>query len=134
LIAGFVNDVHGAGNPAVMSDRTSCLDIPDLAEHLEAIGALCQRYGVARLEVFGSICTPDHDSRRSDIDFLVEYPADHDLGPWLRDLYALQDELQALLGRDVDLVLTPSLRNRWFRQEAAKTRTVVYATPSAEAA
>ena len=118
-----------------MSDRISCLDLSPLAEHLDAIRALCQEHGVQRLEVFGSICTADFDAERSDIDFLVTYPPGHDLGPWLRNLYALQDALRILLTRDVDLVLSDALRNRWFREEAAKTRAVVYdATPFGEVA
>ena len=53
-----------------------------IAEHLEAIRALCREYGVLRLEVFGSVCTPEFDPERSDVDFLVEYPEDYDFGPW----------------------------------------------------
>ena len=29
------------------------------------------------------------------------------------------------LGRNVDLVMTSALRNRWFAREAAKARTVI---------
>ncbi len=118
-----------------MSDRDTCLNTPLLNAHLEAIRALCRQHGVARLDVFGSICTPEFDAECSDIDFLVEYPPDLDLGPWLRDLYTLQDALHALLGRDIDLVLSDALRHPWFRQEAARTRTTIYdATPISEVA
>ena len=44
----------------------------------------------------------------------------------MRELLALQDALQQLLGRKVDLVLADALQNRWFRQEARKTRATVY--------
>ena len=57
-----------------MADRKTCLDNPVLAEHLKAIRALCRDFGVSRLEVFGSVCTPESDPERCDIDFLVEYP------------------------------------------------------------
>lgn len=70
-----------------MTDRATCLDNPIIAEHLVAIRALCREYGVARMEVFGSVCTPQFDPKRSDIDFLVEYPPDHDYGPWLSNLF-----------------------------------------------
>src|SRR5215203_4682535 len=65
------------------SHQANCLDHPIIAEHLEAIRGLCREFGVARLEVFGSVCTPDFDPERSDVDFLVEYPPDHEYGPWL---------------------------------------------------
>jgi len=99
---------------------------PLIEQHLEGIRMLAREYGVARLEVFGSICTPDFDSECSDVDFLVEYPPDYDFGPWLARLQDLERALGQLLGRDVDLVMSSALRNKWFRREADKTRTVIY--------
>ena len=104
----------------------SCLDNPVIAEHLEAIRALCREFGVTRLEVFGSVCTPDFDPERSDVDFIVEYPSDYDFGPWLTRYFALEEALATLLGRKVDLVMTKAMENKWFRREANKTRTAVY--------
>lgn len=95
-------------------------------DRLDEIHALCRAYGVARLEVFGSVCTPAFDSDRSDIDFLVEYPPDYDFGPWLGRLQDLEADFSRVLGRDVDLVMTSALRNKWFRREADKTRRVIY--------
>jgi predicted nucleotidyltransferase len=54
---------------------------PLVVENLEAIQAIARAFGVARLEVFGSTCTPAWDPVESDIDFLVTYPADYDFGP-----------------------------------------------------
>ncbi len=48
--------------------------IPLIEEHLDALGAVARAYGAARLEVFRSVCTPEFDPERSDIDFMVEYP------------------------------------------------------------
>lgn len=95
-------------------------------QHVDAIRALCREYGVARLELFGSACTPEFDPDRSDIDFLVAYPEGYDYGPWLGRLQELEAALSRLLGREVDLVTTSALRNKWFRREAAKTRKVIY--------
>jgi predicted nucleotidyltransferase len=95
-------------------------------EHREEIAVLCRRFGVARLEVFGSACTSEFDPASSDIDFLVTYPPDYDFGPWLARFQDLEAALAELLGRDVDLVMTSALNNRWFRREADKTRAVVY--------
>ena len=38
----------------------------------------------------------------------------------------LEGALANLLGRNVDLVMTSALKNRWFAREAAKRRTVIY--------
>lgn len=99
---------------------------PLIAQHLEAIRALGREYGVSRLEVFGSVCTPEFDPETSDVDFLVSYPAGYDFGPWLSRLQDLEAGLAAVLGREVDLVTDSALANTWFRREAEKTRVVVY--------
>ena len=44
-------------------------------QHREEISALCRRYGVRRLELFGSAATEVFDPPRSDLDFLVEFEA-----------------------------------------------------------
>ncbi len=101
---------------------------PYIAQSLDAIRALCREYGVARLELFGSAATDGFDQDRSDVDVIVEYPADYEFGPWLARYFELEERLEALLDRPVDLVMAGwgALRTRWFRREAAKTRVVIY--------
>ena len=106
-----------------------------IEQHKAAIRSICRDYGVARLEVFGSVCTTALDPNRSDIDFLVEYPPDYDFGPWLGRLQDLEADLARLLDRKVDLVMMSALDNGWFRREADKTRQVIFdATAHAEVA
>ncbi|MGH2614150.1 MAG: nucleotidyltransferase family protein [Thermomicrobiales bacterium] len=107
--------------------RKRCLDNPVLAEHLEAIRALCREFGVLRLEAFGSVCTPEFDPERSDVDFLVEYPSDYDFGPWASRLVAFQEALAELLGRKVDLIMTRAIRKKHFLQSIDGTRQLLYA-------
>jgi uncharacterized protein len=76
---------------------------PEIADKRDALIALCKRYDVARLEVFGSALRPaDFDPARSDIDFLVTF------APNSRDSFAafldLKEALEAVLGRPVDLI------------------------------
>jgi uncharacterized protein len=119
---------RGSGVPdMVTSNQGTCLDNPIIAEHLEAIRALCREFGVARLEVFGSVCTPEFDPERSDVDFLVEYPPDYEFGPWAARYLALQEALANLLGRKVDLVMTRAVRKKYFLQSANQTRQLLYA-------
>jgi hypothetical protein len=67
------------------------------------IAELCRRYGVRRLEVFGSAARgADFDPASSDADFLVDFEPRSDLSP-LTQYFGLADDLQALLGRSVDL-------------------------------
>lgn len=68
----------------------------------EALARACERYGVARLRVFGSAVTGAFDPAASDLDFLVDFNADapRGVGPFLD----LKDELQRIAGRNVDLI------------------------------
>ena len=73
-----------------------------LAVRREAIAALCRRYGVARLEVFGSAARgSDFDPARSDADFLVEFGEE---STSLAAFLDFKEALEALLARPVDLV------------------------------
>ena len=78
---------------------------PLIEQHRAAIRALCEEYGVTRLELFGSAATDAFDPNQSDIDFIVEYPPDYEFGHWLTRYFEFKDRLEALLGRSVDLVM-----------------------------
>ena len=98
-----------------------------IERHRDAIRDLCRRYGVARLELFGSAATDAFDPARSDIDFIVTYPPDYDFGPWLARHFEFQERLEALLGRPVDLVMDGAIRKPRFIQSVNATRQVLYA-------
>ena len=100
---------------------------PLVESHRASIQDLCRRFGVRRLELFGSAATEAFDPARSDLDFLVEFLPGQQLGPWLRHYFAFQAELARLFGRPVDLVLSGAVRNPYFRKELDRTRTVLYA-------
>lgn len=100
---------------------------PLITENLEAIRALCGEYGVARLEVFGSVVTDAFDPSRSDVDFIIEYPPDYDQGYFLKRYFELKERLEALLGRPVDLVMAGAMRKQRFIQSANETRQEIYA-------
>ena len=87
---------------------------------------ICRRYNVRHLELFGSAATKQFDPDHSDIDFLVEFNAQADLGPWMKRYFALRQELSQLYEREVDLVMSAALRNDQMRREAGKTRTIIY--------
>ena len=88
---------------------------------------LCRRFGVRRLELFGSAATDAFDPGRSDLDFLVEFLPEQELGPWLRHYFDLQTELARLFGRSVDLVMVEAAKNPYFQRELERTRMLLYA-------
>ncbi|MGH3997931.1 MAG: nucleotidyltransferase family protein [Pseudonocardiaceae bacterium] len=91
----------------------------------EAIAQACDRFGVARLRLFGSAVTGAFDARHSDLDFFVDFLPDVDdlLGNYL----ALNEELERILGREVDLVMSDAVKNPYFAAEAFPTAKDVYA-------
>ncbi len=95
-------------------------------EQRAAIAEICRRFGVRKLELFGSAATGDLNPSRSDLDFIVEFPPGYDFGPWLSRLSQFEQSLTKLFGRRVDLISPSALNNRWFRREADKGRVTVY--------
>lgn len=105
-----------AANPAPLS----------LAGLRTAVRALCERHGVARLEVFGSQAagTPGPGS---DVDLLVEFlPTAH---AGLLEMGALHEDLEEKLGRPVDLLSRRAVersRNPYRRQAILAHPVTVY--------
>lgn len=98
----------------------------DIAGKRDEIAALCRRFGVARLEVFGSAARgADFDPKRSDFDFLVEFRPESHLPP-LKQFLGFSDALERLLGRRVDLVEPSAIRNPYLRAGINRSREVVY--------
>lgn len=92
--------------------------------HKSELYALCRKYGVERLELFGSATSEDFDAAASDLDFIVEFT---DKSPGYADRYLdFAEELERLLGREVDLITSRSISNPYFRQSVDATRQVVY--------
>lgn len=92
----------------------------------DGLTALCRKYGVSRLDLFGSALTDDWHPGESDLDFLVVFKPDPSHS--LADRYlGLAEALEALFGRPVDLVTDGSIRNPYFRRGVNASRAPVYA-------
>lgn len=76
--------------------------------------------------MFGSALRDDYRPDESDIDLLVEFQP---MSPFaLADAYfGLLDQLRAVLGAKVDLVMAAALRNPYIAAEVKRTRQVLYA-------
>jgi predicted nucleotidyltransferase len=98
------------------------IDLP-----LNAIAALCRKYEVEELSVFGSVLRADFRSD-SDIDFLVLFKND-DYGPWMSKLTNMEEELSQVLHRKVDLISKRGIeqsRNWIKRKSILQAATVIY--------
>ena len=92
--------------------------IDSLHAHRQAILALATQHGARNVRVFGSVARGE-DRPDSDVDLLV----DVEPGRSLLDVIALEQDLEALLGRPVDVQtdggLSPYLQQRILAEAAA---------------
>lgn len=96
--------------------------------NMERITALCRKYRVAQLWVFGSILTPRFSSE-SDIDFAVNFDSEtinREGLDWADIFFDFIHELENLLGRKVDMVCDDAVTNRFFRKELDSTKRLIY--------
>lgn len=91
----------------------------------DMVSAVCMRFGVRRLSLFGSAVTGAFDSERSDVDFLVEF--DDKVRQRFDAYFGLKEELERVIGRPVDLVMPKALENPYFAATVERDRQDVYA-------
>jgi predicted nucleotidyltransferase len=97
-----------------------------IEQHRKEVDALCRKYGVARLEVFGSATNGSFDRSRSDLDFVVEF-SDLKLSDAADRYLGLLVDLEDLFGLKIDLVSYRAIRNPYFKQVVDQTRVPLYA-------
>jgi predicted nucleotidyltransferase len=92
----------------------------------ERLAALCRRFHVTKLELFGSRATgtarPD-----SDVDLLVTFEPAYTPG---LEFFGMSDEFAALFGHPVDLLTRRTVeqdRNPYFRTNVLSSAQTVYA-------
>jgi uncharacterized protein len=97
----------------------------EIEKHRGTLTALCHRYGVLRLEVFGSAARgADFDPAKSDADFLVEFDKASGLSA-LDQFLGFSEALERLLGRPVDLVEASAVRNPYVRATINRSKELI---------
>ena len=97
------------------------LEIPD-----EALSAFCRRWKIREFALFGSVLREDFGPD-SDIDVLVRF--ERDVGWDLWDIIDMQEELEAIFRRPVDLVDRDAVegsRNPFRKAAILRNSQVVY--------
>jgi uncharacterized protein len=92
----------------------------------EELRALCKRFHVRRLDLFGSAARGDFDPEHSDVDFLVEFDRTHPKAMSFDTYFDLKEALEALLGRAVDLVEAGAVRNPYLKASIERSRQPVF--------
>lgn len=99
---------------------------PLIEKNRSQITALCRRFGVRRLEAFGSVLRDDFDSKNSDVDVTVEFDTKSS-GSGLHRYFDLKAELETLFGHPVDMVELDAMENTRLKRIIERTKVPVYA-------
>jgi predicted nucleotidyltransferase len=97
--------------------------IGPVAVETDRLHAICSRYRVRALYVFGSAARGDY-TVDSDIDFVVDFEPGEPVG--LLTVGALQMDLQDLMGRPVDLITEVAAARSRLREAVLRDRQVLY--------
>ena len=112
-----------ASHPPRHESRTAT-DI--VTDRQAEVAALCRRFRVRRLDLFGSAARGTFDAARSDLDFVVTFEELHPVA--LADAwFGLREGLAALFGRPVDLLTAESIRNAYLRESIERHHRTLYA-------
>ncbi len=106
---------------------------PLLANYATPLAELCRRYGVRRLELFGSAAKDGFDPARSDLDFVAEFSDPSPTVEYADRFLDFAAALEVLLNRRIDLVSANALRRSRFAAEIASSRQPVYVESDAVA-
>lgn len=91
------------------------------------LDALCEKYAVRRLKLFGSAAGESFDANRSDLDFLVEFGPPKDGMRLAVQFFGFAEELEALFGRKVDLLEESAIENSRLKQTAQEQAVTLFA-------
>ena len=123
-----IDAIRDGGMEGLVESRpiweTGCMEA-DVLLDIDAIRGACERFGVERLRIFGSVLTDRFDPETSDIDFLVTFLPERD--NLFHDYFDLKFELERIVGRRVDLVMERSVKNPFFKAAAFGSAQDVYA-------
>lgn len=98
---------------------------PLIVQLQEPLQAICQRFRVETLYVFGSAADGRFQAEGSDLDFLVTLQSQPS-GEYADNYLGLARALESLFCRRVDLVTESSIRNPYFRRTVFAARQLLY--------
>jgi predicted nucleotidyltransferase len=99
--------------------------ILEINKQQENLAALCRRYRVQQLQLFGSAATGAFVPATSDLDFIAEF-ADTQAADYADRYLDFAEALEKLFNRRVDVLTKRAIRNKYFRAEVEHTAQVIY--------
>lgn len=95
-----------------------------IEKNKEKINALCNRYKVASLFVFGSVLTERFNSS-SDVDFLVDFSG-VELYDYADNYFDFKNSLENILNRQIDLLEDKAIKNPFLRKSIDSSKQLIY--------
>ena len=92
--------------------------------NMDKIIALCKKYKVSKLFVFGSILT-NRFNKESDVDFIVNFDKAQ-VTDYFSNFFDLKYALEDILGREVDLLEEHAIRNHYLKETIEQTKALIY--------
>ena len=86
--------------------------------------ALCDKYNVAKLYVFGSVLTAKF-KKESDIDFIVDFK-EIDLLDYADNYFDFKNSLEQIFKRQIDLLEDKAIKNPFLRQSIDSSKQQIY--------
>lgn len=95
-----------------------------IGNNIQAIIALCKKHKVNKLFVFGSILT-NRFNDDSDVDLVVDFKK-AEVEDYFDNYFDFKYSLEDLLGREVDLLEEPTIKNPYFKKNVDATKALIY--------
>lgn len=95
-----------------------------IENNIQKIVALCKKYKVNKLFVFGSILT-DHFNEDSDVDLVVSFNK-AEISDYFNNYFDFKYSLEELFGRDVDLLEEQTIKNPYLKKNVDATKALIY--------
>lgn len=96
-----------------------------IEENLIHLVEICRKFGVDKLYAFGSVVSNRFDTKKSDLDFMIEMK---EMPPLERgeNLIGLWEALEDLFEKKVDLITTQPIKNKYLLANVNKSKRLIY--------
>ena len=99
-----------------------------IGNNIQKIVALCKKYKVNKLFVFGSILT-NRFNDDSDVDLVVSFNK-AEVGDYFNNYFDFKYALEELFGREVDLLEEHTINNPYLKKNVDVTKILIHETIS----
>lgn len=97
----------------------------EIVDNIPNIVAVLKQHHVDRAYLFGSVCSGAFTAE-SDVDILIHFNKPVPFNGYAENMWEAEEQLSALLNRQIDLVPEHTLKNPYFISNISKNRVLLY--------